>query len=56
MVYLIPPLPRVFSLNGIMGREYKNFIRVWYNWHLKRETFRSRFQVIGFELKFALGC
>ena len=43
--------PLEFSINDSMGIN-----GVWQKWCLKRETFRSQFQVIGFEQKFALGC
>ena len=34
----------------------KSSTRIWHKCYLKGETLRSRFQVIGFEQKFALGC
>ena len=45
----------VFSINGSMGREYQKFTRVWHYCYMKRETFRSRFQVIGSEKKVSFG-
>ena len=46
----------VFLINGSMGRECQNFTHICYKCYLKKETIHSRFQVIGFEQKFALGC
>ena len=45
-----------FQLTAVWEESAKSFTRVWHKWYLKREAFRSRFQVIGFEQKFALGC
>ena len=46
----------VFSINGSVGRECQKFYSRLAQMNLKRETFRNRFQVIGFEQRFALGC
>ena len=43
------------SANGSSGRECQKFYSNLAQYP-KRKTFRSRFQVIGFEQKFALGC
>ena len=48
--------PLVFSINGSVGRECQKFYSRLAQMNLKRETFRNRFQVIGFEQRFALGC
>ena len=48
--------PLVFSINGSMRRESQKFYLRLAQMNLKRETFRSQFQVIVFEQKFALGC
>ena len=45
-----------FRLTTVWEKSAKSFTRVWHKLYLKRETFRSRFQVIEFEQKFALGC
>ena len=48
--------PVVFSINEEWEESAKSFTCVWRKWYLKGRTFRSRFQVIGFKQKFALGC
>ena len=48
--------PLVFSIKGSMGRKYQKFYLRLAQMNLKRETCRSRFQVIRFERPFALGC
>ena len=48
--------PPAFSINRCMGRECQKFYLRLAQMNLKRETFRNRFQVIGFKQKFALGC
>ena len=45
-----------FQLTTVCEERAKNFTCVWHKWYLKRETFRSRFQLIGFEQMFASGC
>ena len=45
-----------FPLTVIWEESAKRFSRVWHSRYLKRETFRSQFQVIGSEQKFASGC
>ena len=46
----------VFSINGSMEGECQRFYSRLEEMISKRETFRSRFQVIGLEQKFVLGC
>ena len=48
--------PLLFWINGIMGRECQKFYLRLSQMKLKKETFRNRFQVIGFAQKFALCC
>ena len=45
--------PLVFSVKGSIGRECQKFCLRLAQINLKRESFRNRFQVIGFEQKFA---
>ena len=47
--------PLVFSINCSMGRECQKFYSHLAQMISERETFRSRFKVIGFKQKFALG-
>ena len=46
----------VFSINGSMEGECQRFYSSLEEMISKRETFRSRFQVVGLEQKFVLGC
>ena len=47
--------PLVFSISGKMGRECQKFYLRLAQMNMKRETFRNRFQVIGFEQKVCFG-
>ena len=46
----------MFPIKGSIGRESQKFYLLLAQINLKRESFCNRFQVIGFEQKFALGC
>ena len=48
--------PLVFPIKGSIGRECQKFYLLLAQINLKRESLDNRFQVIGFERKFALGC
>ena len=48
--------PLVFSIKGSKKRECQKFYLLLAQINLKRESFDNRFQVIGFQHKFALRC
>ena len=48
--------PLVFPNKGSIKRECQKFYLLLAQINLKRESFDNRFQVIGFEHKFALSC